>query len=396
MARSREYKVGAFVLAGMLAIAGVVFMIGEERQLFKKKVVYETAFTDVAGLGAGSPVRMGGVDIGRVVKVGYSGETADRKIHVKFSVLSDQWQRIKQDSVATVEGKGLLGDKMLVISIGSAEKSSMQPGSSIGSRDAEDLGAMIGKFAGLPAKAEKVMDNLERVTGTLADENLNRDLKGMASSMNAVLGSLERKEGYVGKVLSDPHEAERLSQVVSNLERVTSELEGTVQGVNQVIGRVRTGPGLLHEVVYGEDSSKAVAQFGGAADELRLTLKGIREGNGFAKGLLYGGDEATQALVQNINAMSGDLRQIIADVRAGKGTLGALMVDPSVYEDLKVLLGNVERNKALRALVRYSIRRDEGSGATVRDNVAAPAATARPAGGGISAGLASEPGPSSP
>ena len=69
--------------------------------------------------------------------------------------------------------------------------------------------------------------------------------------------------------------------------------------------------------------------------------------------------------------MSDDLRQIVADLRAGKGTLGALLVDPSVYEDLKMVLGNVERNKALRALVRYSIRRDEASGATVRDESSA-------------------------
>ena len=39
---------------------------------------------------------------------------------------------------------------------------------------------------------------------------------------------------------------------------------------------------MLHEVVYGEDSSKAIAQFGGAAEELRVTLKGIRDGNGIA------------------------------------------------------------------------------------------------------------------
>ena len=167
----------------------------------------------------------------------------------------------------------------------------------------------------------------------------------MAASLNSVLGSVDRREGYVGKVLSDPKESAHLSQVVQNLERVTNELEGTVQSVNQVVGRVRTGPGLLHEVVYGEDSSKAVAQFGGAADELRLTLKGIREGNGLAKGLLFGGDESSQALVQNMNAMSGDLRQIVADIRAGKGTVGAFLVDPSVYEDLKIVLGNVERNR---------------------------------------------------
>ncbi len=374
----------------MVALGGVIFMIGEERQLFKKKLEYQAAFTDVAGLSAGSPVRMGGVDIGRVLKLGYAPDASDRKIHVTFAVLSDQWQRIKQDSVASVEGKGLLGDKMLVISIGTAAKPSLQPGSVVGSREADDLGAMLSKFAGLPAKAEKVLENLQQVTGTLADEDLGRDLKGISASLNSVLGSVDRREGYVGKVLSDPKESERLSNVVQNLERVTQQLEGTVSSVNQVIGRVRTGPGLLHEVVYGEDSSKAVAQFGGAADELRVTLKGIREGNGVARSIIYG-DENSQVLMDNMNAMSRDLRQIVADVRAGKGTIGALMVDPSVYEDLKVVLGNVERNKALRALVRYSIRRDESTFATECDAVAAPPPSTPPVGSTRNGGLASEP-----
>ena len=46
-------------------------------------------------------------------------------------------------------------------------------------------------------------------------------------------------------------------------------------------------------------------------------------------------------------------------MRQGKGTVGALLVDPSVYEDMKMVLGNVERNDVLRALVRYSIKQDE-------------------------------------
>jgi phospholipid/cholesterol/gamma-HCH transport system substrate-binding protein len=61
----------------------------------------------------------------------------------------------------------------------------------------------------------------------------------------------------------------------------------------------------------------------------------------------------------NLSKMSDDLRSIVADMRAGKGTLGALLVDPSIYEDLKSAVGNVERNQVLRALVRYSIRADE-------------------------------------
>jgi phospholipid/cholesterol/gamma-HCH transport system substrate-binding protein len=61
--------------------------------------------------------------------------------------------------------------------------------------------------------------------------------------------------------------------------------------------------------------------------------------------------------------MTDDLRTIVANVKAGKGTVGALLVDPSVYEDIKAVIGNVERNQVLRAIVRYSIKQDEGKNA---------------------------------
>jgi len=61
MATSRELKVGAFALAGLLAIGLVIFLIGEEKKLFETKVEYQTVFEDVQGLRRGSPVRMGGV-----------------------------------------------------------------------------------------------------------------------------------------------------------------------------------------------------------------------------------------------------------------------------------------------------------------------------------------------
>jgi len=34
-------------------------------------------------------------------------------------------------------------------------------------------------------------------------------------------------------------------------------------------------------------------------------------------------------------------------------------MDPTIYEDIRSLVGNVERNEVLRALVRYSIKADE-------------------------------------
>ena len=81
-------------------------------------------------------------------------------------------------------------------------------------------------------------------------------------------------------------------------------------------------------------------------------------GNGIAHAVLYGDDNSTRVM-SNLNSMSDDLRAIVSNVRQGKGTIGALLVDPTVYEDIRSAIGNVERNEVLRALVRYSIKADE-------------------------------------
>lgn len=360
MAVSREFKVGAFTLAGLLVVGLVVFLVGEERKLFDSKLLYLATFQDVQGLRRGSPVRMGGVDIGAVTEVAYGDSPEDKRIHVKMDIVKGEARRIRQDSVATIEGKGLLGDKMVVITVGSQKLPQIPVGGEVPSKEGDDLTALMGKLGTITGQVEKVVTNLERTTDALADSKLHGDLKQSVESVSGILKSVDAGDGYVGKLIKSPEESQRLSQVMRNLEQATAQLSQTTASINAILARVERGPGLAHEVLYGEESSKAVSQFGGAADELRLTLKGIREGNGIARSVIYG-DEGSQQLVANLNQMSGDLKQIVADVRSGKGTLGALLVDPSVYEDLKVVLGNVERNKALRALVRYSIRRDGAS-----------------------------------
>lgn len=384
MAFRREFKVGVFVLAGLSVMAFVVFMIGEERRAFGSKDTYYSVFNDVAGLRRGSPVRMGGVDIGSVSDVAYGADAKDARIFVRMSIVSGEARRIRTDSVATIEGKGLLGDKMIVLSVGAVNQPQLPPGSEVRSKSADDIASMLAKLGAVSAQAERVMGNLERTTASLADAKLHDDLKASASSISHILGSIDRREGYIGKLFSDPAESERVSRMLAHFERVGSELETTTRNVNQVLARVQNGPGLAHEVLYGEEGSKAVSQIGGAAEELGLALKGVREGKGLAHSVLFGGDEQSDRLSQDLNMMSADLRKIVADLRAGRGTLGALLVDPSVYEDLKLVLGNVERNKALRALVRYSIRKDEAapkvrdpdSGGNATPNTGSPASGA--------------------
>jgi phospholipid/cholesterol/gamma-HCH transport system substrate-binding protein len=373
MPTSREFKVGAFALAGLSVVGFVVFMIGDERKLFESKLDYNAKFQEVQGLRRGSPVRMGGVDIGSVTEVAYGSVAEDKQIHVKMSIVRDESRRIRQDSVATIEGKGLLGDKMIVITVGNQKLPQIPVGGVVASKEGDDISQLMAKLGTITGQVEKVVGNLERTTNSLADEKLQSNLRGSVESMNGILKAVDAGDGYVGKLIKSPEESERLSQVMQNLERATAQLNQTTASINSILARVQNGPGLAHEVLYGEESAKAVSQFGGAADELRLTLKGIRDGNGLARSVIYG-DEGSQQMMSNLNQMSGDMKQIVADVKAGKGTLGALLVDPSVYEDLKLVLGNVERNKALRALVRYSIRRDGSQAPAVEVRDPAPSA----------------------
>jgi phospholipid/cholesterol/gamma-HCH transport system substrate-binding protein len=374
MAHFRELKVGAFVLAGLALFALVVFLIGEERQLFERKQSYRTTFQNVEGLRPGSSVRMGGINVGTVSRVSYSENAGDPTIYVTLLVVQEQATRIRADSTATIENKGLLGDKMVVVTVGSQTVPQVPPGGLISSRQGEDVGEALRRLTRVTDKVENVVLNVERTTGALADDELHRDIKNAAASLSGILKSVDEGDGYAARLLNDPKEAERLSRAVASLEQASAHFGRTAQGLAAIVERVQRGPGFAHELIYGEGPSHALGQVGEAADEVRLTLRGVRESDSIAHGLLYGG-AGSDGLVQNLNSVSADLRHIVADVRAGRGTLGALLVDPSLYEDAKALVGNVGRNKALRALVRYSIQRDEGAGGT-----ATPAPSADPSG----------------
>ena len=360
MAIPREVKVGAFVLAGLLCIGVIIFLIGDDKQMFSERVTYKTAFGDVQGLKKGSSVRMGGINVGTVEEVGYGTNPKDTAIYVQISIVEREAPRIRTDTVASIGGKGLLGDKLLDLSVGSPAKPALQAGGVIKAEEPQDFTEMLDSLNRVGTKVEKVVGHLEVVTEGIANQGFQKDVQEAMGSLNHILKSVDEGDGYAKRLLSDPEEAERLSRLVQNLDQTTRELNRAAQGVSVLIDRINTGPGFAHDLVYQDNAGKALAQFGGAAEEVGTTLRGIREGNGMAKSVLYGGDESEQAM-DNLNAASADLRSIVADLRAGKGTLGALLVDPSVYEDVKLLLGNVDRNKTLRALVRYSIKRDEAA-----------------------------------
>ena len=67
------------------------------------------------------------------------------------------------------------------------------------------------------------------------------------------------------------------------------------------------------------------------------------------------------------------LGRISSNVERGRGSLGGLLVDPSVYEDMKTVLGNIERNVVFKALVRMTIKEDSIKRPALQATPVAPA-----------------------
>ncbi len=349
----KEKTVGLFVGAGIVALAVTVFMIGDNKQTWAAKVPFVAAFKDVEGLKSGAPVKLGGVDIGLVTSVGYSATSSDSQIYVKMNIKKTEAVRIRRGTKASVAMMGMLGDKMLVLKVANPAAPEIPPGGTLETDEGDDI---IAKAAGAVEKVSQRLDEIGALTKPLSDPKFVNDLTQIVANLNEITTALAKNDSAVHRLLMDPKEGERVDMALANIDSATLRLASMLGSMQDVADQVRRGPGMAHAAIYDEAMSKNVA---GTMDEIHKDLEAIRTGKGVAHSVVYG-DENTQNVLANMNAMSEDLRSIVSEVRQGKGTLGGLLVDPSIYEDLKSAVGNVERNQVLRALVRYSIKEDEG------------------------------------
>src|SRR5688572_13294353 len=154
MATSKEMRVGAFVLAGLIVTGVVIFLIGDEKRLFDAKVTYYTSFSDVQGLKTGAPVRLGGIDIGTVSRVAHADDPADNRLYVDLHIVRREAGRIKKDTVAKVNNKGLLGDKMIELSGGAPSAPTIPPGGTIKSEDPTDFTNLFSEVGNMTQRAD--------------------------------------------------------------------------------------------------------------------------------------------------------------------------------------------------------------------------------------------------
>jgi phospholipid/cholesterol/gamma-HCH transport system substrate-binding protein len=165
---SRAFRLGVFVVATMLVLAGGIFWIGSQHYLFTPTYTLNTDFDNVAGLADGAAVQVGGLQQGAVRHI-ILPHRPDEKVRVVMDLKGATRDIIRKDSVAAIRSQGLLGDKYVEISFGSTDAPQVKNGDVIPSEPPVEFGDLIKKADGLLGSAQDTMQNVQETTDNLAD-----------------------------------------------------------------------------------------------------------------------------------------------------------------------------------------------------------------------------------
>ena len=201
---SRVARLGAIVVVTLAVLAAGVFIIGSREYLFRSTYQLKAQFDNVAGLAAGADVQVGGVHSGTVESIALPHKTGGQ-VTVIMDLDKSTHEIIKQDSVASIETEGVLGNQFVAISFGSAGQAEVKDGEIIQSEPPLQISDLFKKTSGILDSSQKAIDN-----ATLATAHLN-----------SVSAKIDSGQGTVGALVND-------KQLYSNLEETTTTLHATM------------------------------------------------------------------------------------------------------------------------------------------------------------------------
>jgi phospholipid/cholesterol/gamma-HCH transport system substrate-binding protein len=201
---SRAARLGAFIVVTLAILVAGVFIIGSKQYLFSSTYQLKAQFDNVVGLDAGADVRVGGVHSGTVSSIVLPHKPGE-KVTVVMDLGKSTHEIIKQDSVATIETEGLLGNQYLAISFGSAGKADVRNGDTIASEPPLEMSDLLQKTSGILDSSQQAIQNATRATANL----------------DSITAKINAGQGTVGALVND-------QQLYTNLERTTSTMQNTM------------------------------------------------------------------------------------------------------------------------------------------------------------------------
>ncbi|MBC7659853.1 MAG: MCE family protein [Chitinophagaceae bacterium] len=276
-------NLGVFVLCLAIVAAICIVVAGDEVSFFKRTQSYRSEFANTAGLVAGAPVRMGGVEVGRVAKIKIEPKGEGMVIGAELRIDSPYFELIRADASVTLDTQGLLGDKFVALNAGTAT----QP---------MPIGALI-----------------------------------------------ETKE-------------------VDGLNKVVEQSKAIMETVNNTTKKIDA----FTENLPDSTSMKAVGtDFAASARAMRILMTRMSADDSVISAL---NDKQSKAMLKNslasLESAAAHADSIAKKIDSGQGTLGALINDRTLYEDIRSMLGHIDRGKiARRVFIEAGSKETQGTSA---------------------------------
>lgn len=339
---SPEAKVGLLVLSGLLLLVYMSFKVGKIG--FGPGGGYSVSLEldNAVGLSKDGEVLVAGIPVGRVEDIRLKNGRAFLVLRLRGDV------ELPADSTGNLRTQGVLGEKYVEIQPGTSaqvleDDSVLSAGSPPG-----DLDRLVTNLSDVAIDIKRVTERLANVLGTQEGEDSLRDLLAglrdtavslrevVAENREALRASLDNVAGLAGDLRELV--ARNTANIDESLERTRDFTRTLAEHTPGIARNLESLTADLGAVVAEsrEDFQAGVANLRKASAQLAETLEAVNSTEGTLGRLIH-----DDSLHQDLEATLGDLRVVLGRMERGEGTLGKLLTDETAYAELTEGLGSL-------------------------------------------------------
>jgi phospholipid/cholesterol/gamma-HCH transport system substrate-binding protein len=279
-----KWKLGMFVIIGLVVFAGTVYYVGKQNNLFGSTFHLTAQFKSAGGLKEGNNIRFSGINIGTVNTI----TLKDSVVIVDMVIRKKIQEFIKTDATAIVGSDGLMGDKVLTINSGSSSKTHVKDGDRILTEKAIDMNDIM-------ASLQTSVDNAGIITAQSA----------------AFTYKMNNGGGILSKVMSDETFANSLQSTLANLQTTSKQFSKFSMAMNSGDGALA----LVNDKTFSDEIRKTVSNLQNTTDQFTLFSTKMNDENGTLSRLtdkkigitldstMYNIQQATKKLDENMEAL---------------------------------------------------------------------------------------------
>ncbi len=267
-------RLGIFIFIGTILLVIAIFLIGQKNALFSSTFNVKAYFKDVQGLRTGATVRLSGIDVGSVNDIQIVNDTTGRVV-VSMNLQTDVQRFIRTDTKATIENEGLVGNKVVVLKIGSSRAEQVRNGGYILSEEPVGFSAIIDQTEG-------IMQYTKNMTKDLAD----------------IIKKVNNGEGSIGKLINS-------NDLYNNATSLTKQADQSLKNINDELGRII---GVFDTLGIGVKT--VVLNVNDVVTNVDTIMTNLNRGRGVLGQLLVSGkyDTSIATTLENIRLTSEDAR----------------------------------------------------------------------------------------